>query len=238
MSNREQSDYNNNTNIRKDGTFESYLPFYKLNSSGKWIIDRKDWTFTSQVTEFNPFGQELENQDALGRYSAATFGFNQTLPKSVAANSRYRETGFTSFEDEGFSECADNHFKFNEDGLGINNSDAHSGRNSIKVDPNNSASLKRELFWCDQTGCEMTFSMLIGANLLQINLVGYSGAFTTGFQIISGSPTVIPTPTGFEVVPTQGQDFIIEFNAVDDKGCQTTNQLTYTNDSPLLSANN
>jgi len=238
LSNREQSDYNNNTNIRKDGTFESYLPFYKLNSSGKWIIDRKDWTFTSQVTEFNPFGQELENQDALGRYSAATFGFNQTLPKSVAANSRYRETGFTSFEDEGFSECADNHFKFNEDGLGINNSDAHSGRNSIKVDPNNSASLKRELFWCDQTGCEMTFSMLIGANLLQINLVGYSGAFTTGFQIISGSPTVIPTPTGFEVVPTQGQDFIIEFNAVDDKGCQTTNQLTYTNDSPLLSANN
>lgn len=238
LSNREQSDYNNNTNIRKDGTFESYLPFYKLNSSGKWIIDRKDWTFTSQVTEFNPFGQELENQDALGRYSAATFGFNQTLPKSVAANSRYRETGFTSFEDEGFSECADNHFKFNEDGLGINTTDAHSGRNSIKVDPNNSASLKRELFWCDQTGCEMTFSMLIGANLLQINLVGYSGAFTTGFQIISGSPTVIPTPTGFEVVPTQGQDFIIEFNAVDDKGCQTTNQLTYTNDSPLLSANN
>lgn len=238
LSNREQSDYNNNTNIRKDGTFESYLPFYKLNSSGKWVIDRKDWTFTSQVTEFNPFGQELENQDALGRYSAATFGFNQTLPKSVAANSRYRETGFTSFEDDGFSDCADNHFKFNDKGLGINTTDAHSGRNSIKVDPNNSASLKRELFWCDQTGCEMTFSMLIGANLLQIDLVGYSGTFTTGFQIISGSPAIIPTPTGFEVVPTQGQDFIIEFNAVDDKGCQTTNQLTYTNDSPLLSANN
>lgn len=238
LSNREQSDYNNNTNIRKDGTFESYLPFYKLNSSGKWVIDRKNWTFTSQVTEFNPFGQELENQDALGRYSAATFGFNQTLPKSVAANSRYRETGFTSFEDDGFSDCADNHFKFNDKGLGINTTDAHSGRNSIKVDPNNSASLKRELFWCDQTGCEMTFSMLIGANLLQIDLVGYSGTFTTGFQIISGSPAIIPTPTGFEVVPTQGQDFIIEFNAVDDKGCQTTNQLTYTNDSPLLSANN
>lgn len=238
LSNREQSDYNNNTNIRKDGTFESYLPFYKLNSSGKWIIDRKDWTFTSQVTEFNPFGQELENQDALGRYSAATFGFNQTLPKSVAANSRYRETGFTSFEDEGFSECADNHFKFNEDGLGINNSDAHSGKYSIKVDPNNTASLKRELVWCDQTGCEVTFAMLIGANLLQIDLVGYSGAFTTGFQVISGSPYIIPTPTGFEVVPTQGQDFIIEFNAVDDKGCQTTNQLSYIDDTPLLSANN
>src|SRR5690606_6994565 len=111
-------------------------------------------------------------------------------------------------------------------------------RNSIKVDPNNSASLKRELSWCDQTGCEITFTMLIGTDLLQINLVGYSGAFTTGFQIISGSPYIIPTPTGFEVVQTLGQDFIIEFNAVDDKGCQTTNQLTYINGTPLLSSNN
>ncbi|MBV6485485.1 MAG: hypothetical protein KFKLKKLM_02055 [Flavobacteriales bacterium] len=233
LSHRDQSDYNDNTNIRKDGTFESYRPFYKLGNAGKWIIDRQDWTFTSEVTEFNPFGQELENRDALGRYSAATFGFNQTLPKSVAANSRYRETGFTSFEDDNFSECADNHFKFENKGLGLQDVDAHSGKYSVKVDPSNSASLKRDLFWCDQSGCQLAFKMTYNADQINITLTGFTGQYTADFQIISGNPLVVLNSSGFNIVLSLG-DFVMDFNAVDEIGCQATYRLTYENGVPVL----
>lgn len=237
LSSREQSDFNDNTNIRKDGTFESFQPFYKVNNAGKWIIDRKDWTFTSQVTEFNPFGQELENQDALGRFSAATFGFNQTLPKSVAANSRYRETGFTSFEDDNFSDCADNHFKFDQKGVGIINNDAHAGRHSVRVAPNNSATLTRDLADCNKTGCTLSFNLNPAGSILHITVTGNSGQVASGFQVISGSPSVIPTANGFDVVASNG-DFVIEFNAIDEEGCQTTNTLTNLNNTVLLSGTN
>ena len=237
LTHRDQSDYNDNTNIRKDGTFESYRPFYKLNNAGNWLIDRQDWTFTSEVTEFNPFGQELENKDALNRYSAATFGFNQTLPKSVAANSRYRETGFTSFEDDNFSECADNHFKFENKGLGLQDVDAHAGIYSVKVDPSNSASLKRDLFWCDQSGCEMAFDMTFNQDFITITLTGFTGQFTSGFQIISGNPAVVLNTSGFNIV-NSGGDFEIEFNAVDEIGCIATARLTYQNGTPVLMALN
>ncbi len=238
LTHRDQNDYNDNTNIRKDGTFESYRPFYKLNNAGKWEIDRQDWTFTSEVTEFNPFGQELENKDALNRYSAATFGFNQTLPKSVAANSRYRETGFTSFEDDNFSECADNHFKFENKGLGLQNTDAHAGMYSIKVDPSNSASLKRELFWCDQSGCEMIFEMTYNVDFINITLTGFTGQFSAGFQIISGNPSVVLNQSGFTIVnPNDGSDFEIEFNAVDEIGCIATARLTFKIGMPPVLTN-
>jgi len=111
LSGRTQSNYNGNTNIRKDGVLTTYNPFYKLNE-GKWEIDNKNWTYTSEVTEFSPFGMELENKDALGRFSAATYGYAQSLPTAEAANARYRDIGFDNFEDYDYKTCADNHFKF------------------------------------------------------------------------------------------------------------------------------
>src|ERR1019366_6962885 len=62
LAGRTQSNYDNNTNTRKDGVFTSYSPFYKINA-GNWEIDSRNWTFTSEVTEFSPFGAELENKD-------------------------------------------------------------------------------------------------------------------------------------------------------------------------------
>lgn len=232
LSSRVQSDYNNNTDIRKDGVFESYRPFYRVNSSGEWQIDQKDWTYTSEITEFNPYGQELENQDALGRYSAATFGFNQTLPKSVAANSRYRETGFTSFEDIDFSDCSDNHFKFEQLGDGVIDTDAHAGRKSIKVSPSNEASLKRDLAWCDPEGCMLGFTIEItsgagDASLLIVEVDNPSSIqYAANFDVISGNPSIIPTANGFNIV-SNGIPFQVEFNAIGEDGCQITKTLAY-----------
>lgn len=131
LSDRTQTFVNENSNIREDGVFSSFTPFYNLNA-GSWGIDKQNWTYTSSVVEFSPFGQALETIDALNRYSSSMFGYNQTLPIAVAANTRYRELGYDGFEDYDFINCSDNHFK-----LGANaeivDGIAHSGRKSIKV---------------------------------------------------------------------------------------------------------
>lgn len=147
LTDRTQSNHNNSTHIRKDGVFTAYNPFYRL-TNGKWSKDLSNWTFTSEVTEFNPFGQELENKDALGRYSAATFGFNQTLATSVAANARYRDLAFDGFEDYGFSPCADNHFKFKALAGDFDTQTYHTGRTSIKVDAGQSIKMHKQLEPC------------------------------------------------------------------------------------------
>lgn len=126
---------------RMDGFYNDYTSFYE-DSSG-WIIAPDaytNWTFTSEVTQYSPYGFELENADALGRYSAAQYGYNFSFPLAVAANSGYAEMGFDGFEDYNFDGCQENeHFGFREsipsdpeDG-GITNAKSHTGRFSMKV---------------------------------------------------------------------------------------------------------
>ncbi|TRX00136.1 hypothetical protein [Flavobacterium gawalongense] len=86
------------THRRKTGFFTNFNSFYSINNK-KWGIDPAGWTFASQVTKYNPYGVELENKDALNRYSSAQYGNKYTLPVAVASNSQYREIGFDGFED-------------------------------------------------------------------------------------------------------------------------------------------
>src|SRR5690606_11617586 len=171
LTNRTQDNYDGNTNIRKDGIMTSYTPFYRLNYGKKWEVDKKDWTYTSEVTEFNPFGQELENRDALGRFSAATFGFNQTMATAVAANAQYKEVGYDGFEDYGFSVCADNHFKFNPNTINIDNNEAHTGFRSVKVTGGTTISLNKQLDSCNLNiqNCvmDLTYEVIEGSILVQ-----------------------------------------------------------------------
>ena len=122
---------NNNSNIREDGVFTSYTPFYEL-TGGNWNIDKRNWTYTSSVVEFSPFGQALETIDALDRYSSSMFGYNQSLPVAVAANSRYRQIGFDGFEDYNYINCSDDHFKIAENAT-IVEDESHTGRRSVQV---------------------------------------------------------------------------------------------------------
>lgn len=154
LTGRTQSNYNNNTNIRKDGVFSAYNPFYYINA-GKWDIDPRNWTFTSEVTEFSPFGVELENKDALGRFSTATYGYNQTFPTAVAANAKYRDVGYDNFEDYDFSECSDNHFKFKDAPPVIEPTQSHTGRNSIKVTSTAAVTMTKQLAECVDDECDL-----------------------------------------------------------------------------------
>src|SRR6185437_1791016 len=146
LTGRTQSNYDDNTNTRKDGIYTSYNPLYRK-AGAKWQLDTTNWTFTSKVTIVNPHGQEIENIDPLGRYSAATYGYNQTFATAVSANSRHREIGFDNAEDYSLASCADNHFKFPSPV--IDSTQAHTGRKSIRVSASSPLEMDKVLATAD-----------------------------------------------------------------------------------------
>lgn len=85
---------------RDQGFFTDFSSFYTLDiDNTNWLIDQSKWTFASAVSLYSPYGVELENKDALDRYSSAQYGYEYTLPTAVASNSKYGEMGFEGFED-------------------------------------------------------------------------------------------------------------------------------------------
>ncbi len=154
LTDRNQPDDLASTNIRIDGTFDGFDPFWNPNGGGEWTIDDGDWTFASEVTLISPYGLELENKDALGRYSAADYKYNHTLPTAVASNSRYKEMGYDNFEDYGCGTCTDDHFSFKEsvaDG-DIVDTQSHTGRRSIKVSANETVEIEKVIVPCSSGG--------------------------------------------------------------------------------------
>ena len=141
-------------NRRKAGYFINFSPFYKLNA-GAWAKDTLGWTFASQVTKYSPYGVELENKDALNRYSSAQYGYNYTLPVAVASNAKYSEIGFDGFEDYGIPNPVVNslkpHFGFTQ-GLNtdvyITKDKSHTGRNSIAINAGKKATFTRKINGC------------------------------------------------------------------------------------------
>lgn len=224
LSPRTQSYNEGNTNIRKDGLFTSFTPYYKLNA-GKWQVDEKNWTFTSEVTEFSPFGQELENRDALGRYSAATFGYRQTFATSVAANAKYSDIGFDNFEDYGFSKCADQHFKFPVT-TQIHNQESHSGRNSLKLASGQSLIMKKALEICTAVGCDLVISSTSTGTGMNISISGGMEPYQVDWNVISGNPVIQFTGTGFSSINANGTNWVLELIVLDAQGCKTTKVIT------------
>lgn len=125
---------------RKQGFFTSFNPFYKLNNNDEWVKNDHNWTFASKVSQYSPYGSELENVDALDRYSSAQYGYNYTLPTAVSSNSKYAQMGFDGFEDYAYdgnnnNNNVDSHFAL-ATGISIQNltdNVAHSGNYSLAV---------------------------------------------------------------------------------------------------------
>lgn len=235
LSDRTQSNYNNNTNIRKDGVFTSFTPFYKLASS-KWAVDEKNWTYTSEVTEFSPYGPELENRDALGRYSTATFGYNQSLATSVAANSRYQDIGFDNFEDYEFSPCADNHFKWNRTAVTVDKNESHTGTRSIKVSSGLPAVLTRQLAKCPPAGCRLSLLPIMEKAGTSIAIGNGTAPYVMDWEIISGSPTVEMNSSGTGVFVSSQEEWLLELTVIDANGCKIIKQ--FSSESPAQGTSN
>ena len=137
---------NNPKNNRTEGYFKSFNPFYKLSNDAvpMWQIDRSNWTSASSITMQSPYGFEIENKDALNRYSAAQFGYNNKFPMAVASNSRYSDMGFEGFEEQPNASLSVKHFGLSEEPI-IDPKQSHTGKNSIKVLKGQSAFFTRNL---------------------------------------------------------------------------------------------
>ncbi|WP_118953408.1 hypothetical protein [Taibaiella helva] len=59
----------------------------------------KNWVTARSVTQWSPWGYELENKDAIGNFTAAQYGYNQQLPVALAQNARQSEILSEGFED-------------------------------------------------------------------------------------------------------------------------------------------
>ncbi|MGZ4063560.1 MAG: hypothetical protein ACXVP0_11370, partial [Bacteroidia bacterium] len=141
---RKQTSVSGNTDIRQDGymtTFRlsdnaaiDFQPFWAY--SGGWAKNATYWTNASEITKYGPLGAELENKDALGRYSAAVYGYNNSLPILVASNAQYTQVGYDGFEDYGYknsSDCRKDHFNFYEYSALRVTTEAHTGTYSMRV---------------------------------------------------------------------------------------------------------
>ncbi|HPI85879.1 MAG TPA: hypothetical protein PLR01_05865 [Bacteroidales bacterium] len=203
LSGRSQSNYDNNTNIRKDGVFLSYTPFYKL-TAGRWDIDRSNWTYTSEVTEFSPFGAELENKDALGRYSAAIYGYNQTFPTAVAANSKYQQIAFDNFEDYAFSLCADNHFKFRNNTSNLVDTQSHTGRNSIRVTNGTPVNMTKQIHLCEKTdACNLQLLPKQTANIICYTVAGGTDPYSFDWTVTGCDLSILINDAGDGICVTK-----------------------------------
>jgi hypothetical protein len=137
----------NNVTPRREGYFTAFSPMYKLSYGNSWYKNLTNWTFVAEVNKFSPYGFELENKDALERYSGAQYGYNNTLPMAVGANTQYRELGYDGFEDYGFEGCMVNaHFNFKDIGNQfLTTAQYHTGKRSIQVNANSQLSLSKKL---------------------------------------------------------------------------------------------
>jgi len=129
---------------RNDGTYTTYNPFWTFSSGTYSPSTSANWIWASEVTQYSPFGQELENKDALNRHSAELFGYNHALVTAVGSNAEYNELAYDGFEDYEFSTlsnlCPTYHWNFKKD-IGttaaddafIDNAEAHTGKHSIRI---------------------------------------------------------------------------------------------------------
>ncbi len=89
------------TDIRTYGAYQSFRPFWAAGQAARIRpqYDTLRWAWNAEVTNFNRRGLELETVDALGRYSAELYGFDETVPVAVVQNARLRESAYEGFED-------------------------------------------------------------------------------------------------------------------------------------------
>jgi hypothetical protein len=164
---------NNNIDSRRDGAAKEYYPFYELPVSvgGVWpvtIANKNRWTYTSEITKHTPNGVEVENRDALGRYSSALYGYNATLPVAVASNAQLQEIAFDGFEDYNYyglvcgNTSREHHFDFAKYTANVDNKVAHTGKRSIRVNPFTSLAISKDLM---NTPCTTAVSPLCSYTL-------------------------------------------------------------------------
>ena len=245
LTGRTQANYDGNTNLRKDGVFTAYAPFYKL-GNGVWEKNGQNWTFVSEVTEFSPNGMTLETRDALGRYSSSLFSYNNTLTAAVAANSKATQIASGSFEDLSYTNCMDQGFfskaKINNGELGTIpgsslSTESHTGRTSIKVTSGAPVKFENVILNCPTSpACNLTLTCTgDGTGCSSITISGGTAPYNMEYEATGSSSVDMPNATTISPL-------FANFNSVnsliitvtDANGCKAGKRLS-TNGSGILS---
>jgi len=200
---RAESDPLSATNIRSNGAYKSFMPFW--NFDGNWVKPSDDttrWVWKSAITMFNNQGAEIEGKDPLGRYNAGLYGYNQTLPVAVTQNSRYRESAYEGFEDYGFATqlcdtacSAARHMDFSGYRQRIDTLQKHSGTASLKLTSGQQAALNFDLATENNTTAQLIFSTkadacATGGNVLD-KIKAQNSILLPGFSPLKGKRMVV-----------------------------------------------
>lgn len=151
---REQSTAQKTKPLSHTGAIVNYMPFWINSTNGLMsvspaattsAVNTPAWNWTSESTQFNSKGFELENRDPAGRYNCGIYGYNEGLPVAVANNSKVRESAFDGFEDYGFenSNCSQlckpvRHLVIDNISNYLSDKESHTGNHSVKVLPGQS----------------------------------------------------------------------------------------------------
>jgi len=139
--------------LRTEGVYERFSPMWNApaNASHPWEQTIGDnWKYTSEVANYSPYGQPIEEVNIANIYSSALYGYNHSLPVAVAANAQRREIVFDGFEDYNLNKCADGHFNFYQFNNHKTTTKAHSGRYAIRLAPEDMISVTRNLNGCNK----------------------------------------------------------------------------------------
>ncbi|WP_343748962.1 hypothetical protein [Fluviicola sp.] len=229
LTDRIQSNYDGNTNIRKDGVFRAFAPFYRL-GNGKWEKNGQNWTFVSEVTEFSPNGMTLETRDALGRYSSSQFGYNNTLTTAVSANSKAQQMSAGSFEDLGYTNCMDQNFFSRASVNGgsissipassISTTNSHTGKNSIKVTSTAPVSFQNILSTCTtKPSCGLSLTCSTKACTI-MNVSGGVAPYTMEYEAVGNASAEQTGPASFSVSIATAVNTSLTIIVTDSKGCK------------------
>lgn len=134
-------------NLRSSGYFNGFKSYWYYDAANaRWsaVPANDKWVTSRYVTLYDQYGQEMENKDALLRYSSASFGYRGAVPVAVAGNAMRREIFYDGFEDYNYNglcgavSCNMDSFDIRNT-LGVNyismlkSDDAHSGNFSLKL---------------------------------------------------------------------------------------------------------
>jgi len=148
--NRKETDPLANTNIVANGFMDNFALYWDFIASFLYPNGQynNNWVWNNQVSKVNSKGLELETKDAMGIYTSAEYGFNKTMPVTIASNSRYNEMFSEGFEEKDYNEtlngavanaCLKKHIDLStmtncnvvgEDQLTFN---VHSGKNALQL---------------------------------------------------------------------------------------------------------
>lgn len=150
---------NDDVDVRMDGAIDGFELFWQYDAvSGYWTATTTAalWDYTSEITEYDEHGTEMETENRLEQKAAALLGYDEMVPIAAGQNAGYGDMAFDGFEDYNYKRIAfsnvnyhtatlnnkcyyDPHFGFmnpEKDHFDHLSEDySHTGLRSLKVDP-------------------------------------------------------------------------------------------------------